>query len=424
MSRLIMLVCAALLVASCGGDELPTTQVVVVVRSDLVPGEELTRIEVDVQSEAGRSVHGKPVTFDLHKVGDAAKGDDTLPLSFGIVRPTGGAARFRVVIAGYGPGLTDEVEKLVESKANGEFQEGKTLELVVWLARACVRRGCEDADDPSEVVCYGRAERGVAAGECGPILAPPLRAIVPGDESLEGDGDTAGDGDSSGDGDSTGDGDMSAPGDGDSAGDGDTSAPGDGDLGGDGDGPDPGDGDTQGPGDGDAPGDGDGTGDGDGSCIPDCAGRECGSDGCPDGSCGTCAEGLSCSDAGQCMNPSSCTSTHLRLELSPEIEPLFLPDFTCGHDIQFAPAFWLADVNGWGYLDAPLYWDVAYGTSVQVAVNCCLITTELCASVFDTCTDGIDVLPCQCAPESRVVAASSCDGEQLVYVCGDNPTPP
>jgi hypothetical protein len=45
-----------------------------------------------------------------------------------------------------------------------------------------------------------------------------------------------------------------------------------------------------------------------GVCIPNCAGKNCGSDGCG-GTCGTCAEGMTCSAAGACQCKSTCATT-------------------------------------------------------------------------------------------------------------------
>lgn len=35
-------------------------------------------------------------------------------------------------------------------------------------------------------------------------------------------------------------------------------------------------------------------------CVPQCTGKECGTDGCPGGTCGSCTEGLACSTGGKC----------------------------------------------------------------------------------------------------------------------------
>jgi hypothetical protein len=40
-----------------------------------------------------------------------------------------------------------------------------------------------------------------------------------------------------------------------------------------------------------------------GTCLPSCAGKQCGSDGCTEGACGTCSDGLECTNANQCACP-------------------------------------------------------------------------------------------------------------------------
>ena len=50
------------------------------------------------------------------------------------------------------------------------------------------------------------------------------------------------------------------------------------------------------------------------ACVPDCAGKLCGADGCG-GSCGECAEGLSCV-AGVCAEPNCCDLTAIRVQVA------------------------------------------------------------------------------------------------------------
>ena len=184
--------CALLLLACCTGEQRPVTQVVVVVDSDLVVGQTLMRVEIAVQTEDGARTVGSPFPFELTDRASALKGKHTLPLSFGIVRPEGGSDRFRVVVSGFGPDAEGRLKRIVETTALAAFRTGRTMQLNAFLRDVCVGRACEEQGDGEEWFCYPWPEQGIAAGDCGPLPAPKLVEIIPGEveSRLGGDGDS------------------------------------------------------------------------------------------------------------------------------------------------------------------------------------------------------------------------------------------
>ncbi len=173
MNRLWLLL--ALLLA-CSEDVEPATQVLVVVESDLALGSELSRLQVSVQSEAGRPV-SEPFPLALSSV--QAAGKLTLPLSFGVYWQ--GADRVRVVVTGYGPlGPSGSEVEVVEQKALVTFQRGQTLRMTVFLGQVCLRKLCSD-----EQVCYPRAVSSVGVGDCGALPTATTERVKPGDELQE-----------------------------------------------------------------------------------------------------------------------------------------------------------------------------------------------------------------------------------------------
>jgi hypothetical protein len=133
---------AALLACSlsCAAPELPRTELLVVVDTDLELGSELDalRIEVTGPGDATRSA--------------AAQLDpgSELPQSLGLVHEQGALGPIRVLVLGL---LGDQ--EIVRREAELSFIGDKTLTLPLHLVRACVARDCGEAETCSEHGCIG-----------------------------------------------------------------------------------------------------------------------------------------------------------------------------------------------------------------------------------------------------------------------------
>jgi hypothetical protein len=173
---------ALLLVGLCGAcaPEIPATQVIVVVHSDLDVDTTLTSLKVWVQGVDGGQISQSPFPFALTK--DAsAKGAFTLPLSFGISKAKGGVNRFRVIVEGYGPlGAKGEEIKVIEQVAVASFEDRRTLRMTVFLGSVCLQKFCATPDE--ERVCYPEASDAIAAGACGPVPTVAVERVDPKEE--------------------------------------------------------------------------------------------------------------------------------------------------------------------------------------------------------------------------------------------------
>ena len=150
--------------AACKDEKVrPATEVVVAIDSDLTAGEQLQRIEVEVQNADGESVDDD--SFDVVE-GTPGDGEVNLPFSFGITK--GKAAGFQLIVRGYGDGDAPSVEQ----KSKGSFQDGKSLLLVVFLSKVCLDNVCDDGE-----TCYWQAHDGVGAGDCGDLPTPTLGMV-------------------------------------------------------------------------------------------------------------------------------------------------------------------------------------------------------------------------------------------------------
>lgn len=166
---------ALALAAACNGEQVPPTQVIVTVNSDLEVGRDLTSVEIFVLDPAGERVVAMH-PFEL-TAGDRRGGKVGLPFSLGIQKAK--ADRFRLDVIGYGPTGTDgESRAVVEHKVNASFRDRETLLLKVFLSAACYERVCTGA-----TTCYPGAEGGVAARACGGVQEPELEPVQPGTES-------------------------------------------------------------------------------------------------------------------------------------------------------------------------------------------------------------------------------------------------
>lgn len=163
------------LTGACGGEQVPPTQVIVTINSDLDVATELTSIEVFVLDPDGeRVVATHP--FEL-TTGNPRDGKVGLPFSLGIQKAE--AAGFRLDVIGYGPTGTDgESRAVVEHKVNARFRDRETLLLKVFLGAACYEQLCTGTR-----TCYPDAAGTVAARACGEVRQPELEAVRPGTES-------------------------------------------------------------------------------------------------------------------------------------------------------------------------------------------------------------------------------------------------
>jgi hypothetical protein len=159
-SRAASLATSLVLLASCAP---AATQIVVVVDSDLEPGSELAAVE------ASASVGGRAA--ETHRF-DLAAGEVTLPFSFGIVAPAGGADDVvRVTLDALDP----EGRPLVGWHASTHFRAHATLRLDAPLARACGERGpCEESGLACERgECRADAIDAASLVEIDPSAPPP-----------------------------------------------------------------------------------------------------------------------------------------------------------------------------------------------------------------------------------------------------------
>jgi hypothetical protein len=183
-NRRVVAALALLLLGLCGAcaSEIPATEVIVVVYSDLEVGETLTSLKVWVEAADGAPISESPFPFALTKE-TTSKGEFTLPLSFGISKPKDGLNRFRVTVAGYGPlGAKGEEIKLIEQVAVASFEDRRTLRMTVFLGSVCLRKSCGRPDEG--LVCYPEPSDAIAAGACGPVPTAAVERVEPKDELI------------------------------------------------------------------------------------------------------------------------------------------------------------------------------------------------------------------------------------------------
>lgn len=145
-----LLVMLAVVLCACAEPELKArTQVVAVVYADPSLSPRLGAIDVEVHDESGAR------TVSAHRF-ELGKGDVTLPLSFGVYQPSGGADWFMLVARGIDQAGTT----LVEYKVIAQFVNGETGLLPVVLSANCVGMLCEGKLTES---CYGDV------GRCVPV---------------------------------------------------------------------------------------------------------------------------------------------------------------------------------------------------------------------------------------------------------------
>jgi hypothetical protein len=137
----------------------PTTEILVVVDSDLKLGSELTALDVEIRDATGAQL----LTSREFELG-FERGELVLPVSFSLY-PLGNAGALRLVVTGRGPGGDDVIEQQVKAS----FRAEQRLLLPVYLRASCLRNLCRDA-------AGGRSERTCVFGSCEPTPEPTLRA--------------------------------------------------------------------------------------------------------------------------------------------------------------------------------------------------------------------------------------------------------
>jgi len=176
---LLLLGLLAFSAACASTTTVPTTEVLVVVNSDLKLGVQLTRLQVSVQTEDGAQTVATPFPIALTPDADAGVGKSALPLSFAITKPRDGTPSFRVLVAGYGPlGLGGSETLVIEQKAIASFQDQRSLRLHVFLGSVCFQKGCGAAAG-ADLVCYPTSMASTPAGACGPVTSPALEQVEP-----------------------------------------------------------------------------------------------------------------------------------------------------------------------------------------------------------------------------------------------------
>lgn len=167
-----LFVLAAVLCAACDPETEAITQVQVVVRSDLEIGTQLKSLKLELLDADGEKlVHGGQSIPLVKRNPD--DGEQTLPLSFGIVPAKGDASiRFLLKVRGYGPleeGGRDE-EIVRESVLTG-FLPGETSVIYVFLGSQCLQQLCDSEGGGSLMSCDYQT------GMCDDVdFMPPVRA--------------------------------------------------------------------------------------------------------------------------------------------------------------------------------------------------------------------------------------------------------
>lgn len=153
----------------CAAELEPATAIAVSIKTDLNVGTELTEISCRVFD-----VGADPQTAEPASQHTAAA--EALERPFVITK--GRASEFMLSIEGF---RAQGQPPIVVSRVRVRFEEGKTLALPVFLARACNGRSCQFPG----LTCFGQASGNVPAGQCAPIPGPDsLREIHnPGEES-------------------------------------------------------------------------------------------------------------------------------------------------------------------------------------------------------------------------------------------------
>jgi len=155
--------------------ELPATQIVVSIESDLEVGRELSRIDVQT-FDTHRNVSTVRQSFQLTPASLPIAGKVSIPFSFGLAR--GSDDWVLLAITGYGPasGISGGTP-LISHESRVRFAARQTLLLDVFLGRACYLASC-----PAQQSCTVDEVAGEQTGVCAPIADSQLVTGRPGDE--------------------------------------------------------------------------------------------------------------------------------------------------------------------------------------------------------------------------------------------------
>ncbi|MFT3922050.1 MAG: glycine-rich protein [Myxococcales bacterium] len=168
----LFLVCG--LLSGCTTENVPATQLLVVVNSDLAVGSQLTAVEVEIQSADGAAEKPDTRRFELSQAME--DGHYRLPLSFGVVRGSGGSNNIRVIVRGFGPSLGGVEALVVEQKSLVAFENKASQRLTVFLGGTCYQVLCTN----TEQSCYSTGLG--AIGVCTDLTEGQLEDVKPGDE--------------------------------------------------------------------------------------------------------------------------------------------------------------------------------------------------------------------------------------------------
>ena len=139
-SQWLSWLCAVLMASAWGCSAAkrrgPTTELQVVVRSDLLPGTDIDRVEIALWDPEEREEHYSEA-YDL-----TLRGTQRFPLSTTISQH--GGTEFVLVVSGFTPkywgGLDEPV--VVQQKVRAHFESGKTVLVQLYLHSACVQTEC------------------------------------------------------------------------------------------------------------------------------------------------------------------------------------------------------------------------------------------------------------------------------------------
>lgn len=143
-------------IGACEDEAVPVTQVIVAITSDLEPGVELTRIEIEISDASGEIT--LPSSYYDIVAADPRPAQRVLPLTLGVHQ--GKQPVFRLTVNAYAPDAYDQ--PIVVQRRVVRFASGRSLLLPIVIERACVTRLCASDGSTS---CALRPADETGAGE-------------------------------------------------------------------------------------------------------------------------------------------------------------------------------------------------------------------------------------------------------------------
>jgi hypothetical protein len=159
-----LIVCLLSLLLGCSQEVKPATALVVSTMTDFAPGTELTEVWYRAFPRDADPSRDKPFAdvrvpvADMHRPLVIEKGEDD-----------------EVLIAVQGLGTAEPKNAIVEHRLFARFEHGKSLEVPVFLGKACRDKAC--AETPGQT-CYWEPSNGVGVGSCGPIPFPQMSSVL------------------------------------------------------------------------------------------------------------------------------------------------------------------------------------------------------------------------------------------------------